>query len=406
MTNKNFLKLLDVSLFLARKSILKNKKTTILTLFIISLGFISSITIPGILRDVIYDLEENFIETSIGHIIIEPLEKKEKIEDVNNIIKKIETLPNIESIARIQKKTARLYDSQDNYIDGEVWIIRPEEFEKVSIIDDLLYEGDFINKGEKNKIFTGCSNLKSCSTAKGIDNIDVEIGKEILVSFNGYDGLNSFTLQGIYKHSFEQVEHMILINERTAENIFPDYIANEAEMIIIKLPKRELTDLMLFEISLLGIKGEIVDWKYKLALQSDTVESFGIIGTLAFLLGVFISATSIYIILHINILNKRIQIGIIKAIGVNSKIISLSYVLQALFYGIIGSIFGVFLTFLMLIYFKLNPINTSIGQLVPKIVLSNYIIVSLAIIFVSTITGYIVSKRIIKQNILESILNG
>lgn len=397
-------KRLDVSSFLAWKGIVKNKKTTILILFIIGLGFISSVTIGGIIKNVVYNLEQDFIDTSVGNIILEPLEKGSKIEDVRGIIKKIETLPNIEGIAAVQKKSARLIDERGDYIDAEVWIVNPSDFAEASRIDELLEDGEFLNDNSINELYTGCTNIQSCSNAEGVSNIDLDVGKKVNVVFSSGESAN-LTLQGVYKHGFEQVEHLNLIGEKTAEQIFSDYNKDLADIIIVRLSDRKLTEKMFFEISFLGINAEVYNYNDKLVFYSDIVNSFGVISLISLIIGVIIAAISVYIILYINILHRRVQIGIIKAIGVDSETISLSYLLQALFYGIFGSILGILLTFLMLGYFNLNPISTSIGRVIPDITLNNYVLVSLTIIIASTLTGYFVSRRIIKQNILNSILN-
>jgi putative ABC transport system permease protein len=156
----------------------------------------------------------------------------------------------------------------------------------------------------------------------------------------------------------------------------------------------------------MNLNVEILTWKDKSSRFSSIVDSFGIIGNISFLIGMLISAISIYVILYINILNKKTQIGIIKAIGIKSKIVGLSYVFLSLFLGIIGSVFGIILTLLMIEYFKINPIQTGIGELVPRVTLSLFLIVSIAIISVSVISGYLVSRKITKQNIIEAIFHG
>lgn len=405
MANKSFLELLKVSFFLSKKNISRNKKTVFLVLVIISFGFISSIIIKGMLEDVKFDSEQNFIDVSFGHIILEPLDKEDKIYNINNIIKKIDSLPNIGGIVSVQKKAAKLYDSKDNYINSEILIVNPVNFGKVSSVDDLIIQGDFLNENSYNEIFSGTTNIKGFSDKRGINNIDVDIGKKIKVIFSGGEK-NDFILQGIYKHRFEQVSNLILINEKTAKKIFDNYNSNEADFILIKLSNRDLTDPTIKELSYLGVNAKIIDWREKSAFFIDMLNGFSVVGDLSFLIGVIISAFSVYIILYINILHNRAQIGILKAVGISSKIISFSYILQALFYGVIGSILGILLTYLLIGYFMINPIFTEIGDLSPLVTPGIFMMVSFSIILASVITGYVVSRKIIKQNILESILNG
>jgi putative ABC transport system permease protein len=391
--------------FIAKKNIIKNRKALILTIIIISLGFISSITIYGLLDFAGYATEENFIETSMGHIILEPYGDGNKIENVENVIKQIKTLPNIVGVSKITKKAARLYDSNGNYVDTELYVINPEEFSQVSVIDEIISDGAWLSKGDKDKILIGCIYISKCNEIKAFDTIDVSIGEKIRLVSNGYPE-KQLTLAGIYDHKFIQEEITAYINEETGKELFPDYDSTKADQIIIRLPAREYRKETVEELSKKNIDAEITDWEEKSSRNSSIIESFLIVGDLSFLIGVIISAISIYIILYINILNKKTQIGIIRAIGIKSKVISFSYVILSFFLGVIGSIVGILLTFLMNEYFKFNPIQTGIGDLVPNVTGKTFLLVSSAIIISSVVSGYIVSKKIAKQNIVEAIFHG
>jgi putative ABC transport system permease protein len=391
--------------FIAKKNIIKNRKSLFLTIFIISLGFISSIIIYGVLKDVSHDLQENFIETNMGHVILEPYDNNEKIETIDNVLAKIKVLPNILGISSITKKSARLYDKNNNYIDTEIYIINPEEFSKTSVVDDLMKEGSWLNKGEKDKIILGCINVENCNNVKAFNSIDVGVGESIRSLSNGYPEFE-LTLKGIYQHRYNEIEIISYITQETAKTIFLDYNSKEADEIIILLSDRSHSKEMVAELSKMNLNVEILTWEDKSSMFSSIVDSFSVIGNISFFIGILISAISIYVILYINILNKKTQIGIIKAIGIKSKVISLSYILLSFFLGIIGSIVGIILTLSMVEYFKFNPIKTGIGDLVPQVTLSLLFLVGTTIILASVISGYIVSKRITKQNIIEAIFHG
>jgi putative ABC transport system permease protein len=391
--------------FIAKKNIIKNRKSLLFTVFIISLGFISSIIIYGVLESGAVVMQENFIETNLGHIVLEPYEIGEKINNVESTIKNIATLPHIVGVTKITKKSARLYDSKGNYIDNEIYIVDPQEFSKVSVIDNIIKQGSWLNKGEKDKIVWGCMNIKDCNAIKAFDTLDLDVGKPIRVVSNGYPESN-LKLAGIYDHKFIQVEFNSYINEETAKNIFPDYNSSSANQIILLLTDRDYTEKTLRELSLMNLDLKIVGWKEKSSKYSSIFGSFSIIGDLSFLIGVIISAISIYIVLYVNILNKKNQIGIIRAMGIRSRVISLSYIILSLFLGIVGSILGVSLTLLLIRYFYFNPLQTGIGDLVPNASPDIFAVVSISVILASVISGYIVSKKIIKSNIIESIYNG
>lgn len=391
--------------FIAKKNIIKNRKSLLLTVLIISLGFISSIIIYGVLRDTSHDIQENFIETTLGHITLEPYSNVDKIENVDNTIKKIRTLPNVVGVASVIKSSARLFDKDMNFVDTELFIVNPRDFQEVSVIPSMIKEGSWLNIGEKNRIVVGCMNIERCNEIKAFDRIDINVGERFLISPQGSEPIE-LILQGIYDHRFIQVEITSYINQETAREIFKEYDSTKADKIIILLTSRQHTDKIVEELSMMNLRLNIADWKEKSTKYSSIVDSFLVIGDLSFLIGVIISAISIYVVLYINILNKKTQIGIIKALGIKSKVVALSYFILSFFLGIVGSIFGIILTLLMVEYFKFNPIQTGIGDLVPQVSIQIFAVVSIAIISASLASGYLVSKRITKKNIIDSIFHG
>lgn len=401
-TNQNIVAF-QVALFLAWKSIIKNKGKVFMTIFVISLGFISSIIVYGMLQDTGFKIEQNFIDTTFGDIILEPFEHSLKIENVPNVMAKINSLPDIEGAAAINVLPGRLYDKGGNYISTQMLVVKPSDFERASQISTFLYRGDYLTESEKQGIFMGCLNLKTCSEfADSMPSIDVEVGKKVTAVF-GTGETAELELVGNYKHSFANVENVNLMSEESAKEIFPNFDDTKADLIIIRTPNRDIVPSVLKELSFLDINAKISDWKEKLAFYSQTVDSFNIVGNLSFLIGVAVSIISVYIIIYINALSKKVQIGIMRAIGIRAKIISLSYTLQGFFFGVLGAILGVILTYVMIGYFLINPIYSSIGNLVPKVTAGMLSIVAIAIITSSTLTGYLASRRIIKQNILKSL---
>lgn len=393
------------ALFIAKKNILKNRSSILLTILIISFSFISSTIIFGILNDVGYDLQENFIETTVGHVILEPYKNKDKIENVENVLRKIKTLPSVVGVSAVTKKFIRIYDKYENYIDSEVYIVDPEDFSFVSVIDDGIKEGEWLNKGELGNIVLGCINVASCNTIKGFNSVDVRVGETLNFSSNGYKE-SKLALKGIYKYRYNEIEIVSYITKETAKEIFLDYDQNKADQIVILLPDRTYSEEVVNQLSLMNLNLKILTWEDKSSMFSSIVDSFNILGNLSFFIGILISSISIYVILYINILNKRTQIGIIEAIGIKSKIVSTSYILLSLFLGILGALSGIILTLLVVEYFKFNPIRTGINELVPQIGPGIFILVSVVIIFASVLSGYIVSRRITKQNIIEAIFHG
>jgi ABC-type antimicrobial peptide transport system permease subunit len=94
-----------------------------------------------------------------------------------------------------------------------------------------------------------------------------------------------------------------------------------------------------------------------------------------------------------------------KGIGISPRAIQYSYVFQALFYGIVGSIIGLVLTFGVLKpYFAANPIDFSFSDGILIATIPGSLIRVSILLFVTLLAGYIPAKLIIKKNTLDAIL--
>jgi len=391
--------------FIAKKNIERNGKSLLLTVLIISLGFISSVIIYGVLNNVNYVLQENFIETNLGHISLEPYGYEDKIEGVDAIIKQVENLPNVLGVSSVFEKSARMVDQYGNYVDSQIYVVDSEDFSEVSLVDDMIIDGDWLSEGKSGEIVLGCVSLRDCNENEAYNRIDIEVGESFdFIVGNGR--VFPLVLKGIYNHQYIEAGLISYIDKKTAEIVFDDYDSQKVDKIIIRIPDREFSDQVVEDLIELNLNVEILDWEEKSSRYSSMVDSFGVIGDISFLLGIIISSISIYIILYINILNKRTQIGIIKAIGVRSEVIGLSYVFLSFFLGILGSIFGVFLTLSMIEMFKVNPIHTGLGDMIPEVSSLVLLIVAGVVVLASIISGFVVSRKISKENIIEAISRG
>ena len=73
---------------------------------------------------------------------------------------------------------------------------------------------------------------------------------------------------------------------------------------------------------------------------NDAIRSFEIINAISTMVSLVIAIVVIFIVIFINTINKRRQIGILKAIGINKKIIIYSYIIQVLIIATCGILLG------------------------------------------------------------------
>ena len=122
------------------------------------------------------------------------------------------------------------------------------------------------------------------------------------------------------------------------------------------------------------------------------------------IIGLTVAAITIFIMIYINVVNKRRQIGILKAIGIKQNIIILSYIFQAMFYSVLGVIIGLFLIFSLIgPYFIRNPIKLPMGDVGLALENNAVILGIVSLILAAVIAGLIPSWNAARENILKAI---
>ena len=128
-----------------------------------------------------------------------------------------------------------------------------------------------------------------------------------------------------------------------------------------------------------------------------------LLGTFIGSIGIVVASITIFIIIFINAISRRQQIGILK--GIERRAIEIAYVIQAAFYALLGSALGALLTYGFLIgFFERNPIKFpfSDGILVAP---PEETFIRFVVLFVITlVAGFVPAWLIVKQNTLNSIL--
>ncbi len=138
---------------------------------------------------------------------------------------------------------------------------------------------------------------------------------------------------------------------------------------------------------------------------NDIQITFGLLGNVIGAVSIVVSAITIFVVIYINALTRRKYIGILKGIGINRKVIRTAYVLQAIFYAIIGiGIASLIIYFVLVPFIDANPINFpfSDGILVAE-PLGTAIRAGILMI-VTAAAGFLPAWLIVRQNTLDAIL--
>lgn len=409
---------IKVGMFLAIRSVKRSSKLmTFSIIFVMMFSFFSLMVISGIMSGLIEGSIKTFREKSLGDVIISPLDKKEYIENSPDF------LNILENDDRIQGFTYRYYGSgtieanwktlgsndTPNKRNVQFAGIDPELEDKTTKLSENIKEGQYLDKDDASKyVLLGKEIVQKYSVVSDVDSTllrNVEPGAKVKINIGGGD--NEYIVKGIIVIKNQDVGGKVFMVDselRKLANLSPSQIS------IIAIRLKPGVDPIAVKSTLInnGLEQYAKIQTFEEGTPSFVVNMknlFGALGSIFGIVGFLVAAITLFIVVFINAITRRKQIGILKGIGINSFAIEFSYVVQAILYAVIGCTIGAVLVFAIVKpLIDQNPIDFpfSDGIIVAEISTTLYRIFWLTSI--SVIAGYLPARMIVKRNTLDAIL--
>lgn len=408
-----------IAFFSAIRQIRRSSRwTTILTIFIMAITFLNLVVVSGILVGLIDGAIAGSREQYSGDILISNQSDKSYIEESRNLLGFLSGLPEIESYSaryahtgtieanyRDQSDPARLPDTAGALLVG----IDPLKEDDLSGLSQFVVEGDYLSPSDDGEILVGANLLERYLQVanEGFDTIeDVFVGTKVRVKINGIT--KEVTVKGIVDSKVDEVSRRVFFVDRELRQLIGRTDFNVDE-IAIRLEPDSITPEQARDIILnSGVSsGALVQtWEEAQGtFINDIKRTFSILGTALGSLALVVAAITIFIVIFINALNRKKFIGIQKAIGISTRAIIMSYVLQAVFYAAIGITLSSLFIFLYLEpYFQANPIDFPFSDGILSVSVAGTTIRMVILMVTTIIAGYLPAKLIVRGNTLDAIL--
>lgn len=410
---------LRVGFFLALRQIRRsNMWTTSLIIFIMMLTFMNLVVVTGILVGLVEGISQTVRSRVVGDIFISNLNERTYIEQSQSIIKALESTPDVISISPryaeggtvtanykvLKKRETDLDDSAGTIIVG----IDPATEDNASHLSELVVEGEYLEEDDYDQVLIGANLLKKYLSfdAPGLGALDnVEIGTKVKIGVNGNE--REVTVKGIVRGKVDEVDRRVFFVDNQLRgligrsdynvdeimiNIRPGADAVRVKQAIVATGADQFSKVQTYE------EGEP-------KFVKDIKQTFAILGNLMSSLGLAVASITIFIVVFINAITHRKHIGILKGVGIHGFAIEFSYVLQSLFYAVLGTGFGLLFVFGFLKpYLDLHPIDFPFSDGILVATFSGTAIRIFVLFLATLVAGYIPAKIVVRQNTLDAIL--
>jgi putative ABC transport system permease protein len=408
---------IKAALFLAYKSVTRGNRWALgLIILVMSLSFMNLIFTSSILDGVTDTLDNQLVNTLVGNVVIDPSGTDYYIEDTGNIKSKLEQVPGVSGVSTHLDSPAfieyrwREKDRPDDKGESGTWNvvgIEPVAEARVTTVHETLIAGSYLEPGDRDRILLGIE-IAGGELANSSDHLTlggVAVGDWVRLSFpNGI--VREYQIKGIFRareiivtdrQAFITRDEMTSVMGRSA-------FSDRASQIIVRTADTGNEATYVDSFIAMGIDGEIRAWYEYGAAMRGMVSSFQVVISMVSAIGLFVAGIVMFIVIYINVIHKRRQIGILRAIGIRRNVVVSSFLIQALFYTITGVVFG-WAIFSLAVepYFLMHPIDVSIGYISLSV---DHVMVRdsfFGLIAAAVLAGSLPVLAIARQGIIETI---
>ena len=407
---------LKVALFLAYKSIARgNRWALVLIVLVMSLSFVNLIFTASILSGVMTTMDDQLVDTMFAHVSISPQENEYYIYDVRQLENRIEQVPGVagvsahlDSSAFIEYRWKEKQQATDKGNSGtwEVIGVDPQREVSVTTIHEQMIAGSYLDENDRDEIVLGVeiAGGDSAQSASFLTLGGVSVGDKVRLTYpNGIQ--REYEVKGIFRAREMTADRVaFLTTEELASVLGRNVFSDRASQILVRAEPNVDENSLIEEFRAMGIQGEIRSWREHGGAVRGVMSTFEIIAGLIGGIGLIVGAIVIFIVIYIAVLNKKRQIGILRAIGMEQSTIIGSYLIQALLYAICGVVFGWLLVqFLLQPYFTHNPLDLALGLVSLNVESSTVISTIVGLIVAAILAGLIPARAIMRQSIIKSI---
>lgn len=410
-----------VGFFLAVRDVKRsNIWTTLLVIFVMSLTFFNMLLMGGLLMGITAGMEETFKDYYSSNIRISPASEKSTIYRTQDIIKSIENLPELknyslhystQAILEYGYKTKlRQYDLTET-ASGQLIGIDPKNENQVTQLSSRIIDGEYLLATDVDQVLLGKDLLQQYSSGtpdSGNSNslVNVKTGSRIRLTVAGVQ--REVTVKGVISTKNRTVDSRIYMTDLAVRNLTNNPQLNVNE-IIISLTRDDY-DSQVKEYLLASIPNpdEVIIQTAIEAIPSasaDINKTFALLSNIVGVIALIVGAITIFIVIFVNAITRRKYIGILKGIGISTRAIQISYVIQSLLYAASGIFFGSIVIMLYLKpYLNIHPISMPISDGSLAVTYVDLLIKGLILMTTALISGFIPAWLVTRQNTLDAIL--
>jgi len=396
---------LKVAAFLTIKSIARgNVRVLVLTILMLILVYLNLLFTPALLDGAVETVNNKTINTMSGDVVVQAAGEVPAIGNVSELVSQIESLNGVSAAC------ARNSLGADISYEGErattvVYAIDPDQDSKVFQISQNIIEGSYLAPEDTDQILLGvqiAGNDRKDLALYSSSLKSVHVGDRVSVSYVG--GVQKqYTVKGIFYTELTQGDLRAYISEKEFVTMNP-LMTGKASFIHVKTKDNVKLESVIEEIKGIRPGLKFQTWEDFEGFLRSMTDSFKQIIVILRATAFIVAAITIFIVTYVDLVNKRRQIGIQRAIGITGASIILSYIFRAIVYAIVGILAAALIFKYAVVPVEAHyPFHFPFGDVFLPVNIPYLISSALILCGVTAVSAFIPAFRMIRTKIIDAI---
>lgn len=394
---------------MALKSLVRGDlRVLLLTVCMLILVYINLIFTPSLLVGAVHKINEQTRNTLSADIAIQ----SDNLPVIVKAEKMAAAIEQIDGVAAACARTslgAEIRHGEDR-VTAALYAIDPEKDSQVFKISQCLIEGEYLEPGDVNMVLLGAQ-------IAGAEKTDLDLYSSSLMTVHEGDSVDIYTaagivegceVKGIFYTEFAQSDIRAYITQ-TQYNAMMPAMQDTATSIYVKLEEGADRDSVISTTQQLGLvifrqPLRFQTWEDVLGVMKSMTKTLDQIIAILRTTALVVASITIFIVTYVDLVNKRRQIGIERAIGITSSSIVASYVIRAVIYAAFGILAAALIFRYAVVPIEaVHPFHFPFGDVMLAVDLSTLVSSAFILCGVAIASAFVPAFQTVRTKIIDAI---
>ncbi len=380
-------------------------RVLLLTVTMLILVYVNLVFTPSLLAGAVQRIHERTRDTLSADVVFQAKGDVPLIVASHMLVTGIKLVDGVEAACARNSIGGEIHYQAERFTSA-VYAIDPVEDARVFNVSESTIEGEYLEENETGQVFLGVQ-------VAGADRKQLELyssslksvhaGSKVTILFvNGVE--KEYNVKGIFFTEFVQGDIRAYITETDYYSVVRSQPWDTAVSVHVKL--KDDADRAAVIDQVLSARPDLKyqTWEDALGVLKSMTSSFDQIITILRATALVVAAITIFIVTYVDLVNKRRQIGIERAIGITAPAIVLSYIIRAVLYAVFGIAAAVLVFLYVMVPIEARyPFHFSFGDVM--LALDAGMLTSSALILsaVAIVSAFVPAYQTIRIKIVDAI---